>query len=95
MVLEDQTLMHLARREDVLAILPFLRTLKDALDKAGGCSPCAKNRLHSSALQNIKTSMVGLSSADWSKLSDLLQAKHFRIIYKNAQNQVISQTFPA
>jgi len=95
LILENSTLDVLAGRSDVLQILPFLRSLKQAPQKrkCGSCGGNAGSRVRADTYAAAKRTIGGLPQASKQALKRALNTSGIRVVYRDEKNRVIQLTF--
>lgn len=95
LVLDDQNLMSLARRPDIVREFPFFQTAASTTQAAGksGCGSCGARASAWSSLNEIKRAIHELPADRKAHLKALLGAKQVRIRFVDRRNVVVKLTF--
>jgi hypothetical protein len=84
-VIEDTTILNMARNEKFLGEFPFLTSLGAiAKKKVGGCGQCGSgNRERGQALNAAKATIAGMSAEKKKRLMQLLNAEKIRVVFND------------
>lgn len=89
-VLEQSLITSLARRQDVLAAFPFLRSIHDALAK-GSCASCSSGQSMRDLVNRAKADFLSLTPAHASVLKGLLGVNEIEVLINDTAGNVQSR----
>jgi hypothetical protein len=96
LVIEDSTIASMVQKPEFVNAIPCLVNQKSVVVPSHtGCGSCArrKSEAQRSAIANIKTCLIGLSSEKKAELKTLLNTKQVKIAFSTASGQVTFATF--
>jgi len=94
-VIDDSTILSMLH-DAKFADIPCLVNKRDIFNTVrGGCGTCARKRQERqrSEMAKIKACLAGMSSQKKTEFKQLIGAEKVRIVYANANNQVVQLTF--
>jgi hypothetical protein len=94
-VIDDSTILSMLH-DAKFADIPCLVNKRDMFNTVrGGCGTCARKRQERqrSEMAKIKACLAGMSSQKKTEFKQLIGAEKVRIVYANANNQVVQLTF--
>lgn len=94
-VIDDSTILSMLH-DAKFADIPCLANKRDIFNTVrGGCGTCARKRQERqrSEMAKIKACLANMSSQKKTEFKQLIGAEKVRIVYANANNQVVQLTF--
>jgi len=95
-VIEDSTIITMARDGRFVNAIPCLTSKSDALKTyGGGCGACARKRQQKqrAELARIKACLAALSPEKKLEFKQLLGAKKVRVVYARPDGEIVQLTF--
>lgn len=98
LVLENQQLTSVLRRNDIVTAFPFMRAAAEKVQpKKRGCVKCgrtaAKNKLTVADMNSLKMAIANLPPAKRDQLKNMLGVAQLRIYYRDSQGGQVKRTF--
>ena len=96
LTLNDDQLVEILKREDIVAAFPFMRAAAERVTPVAkrGCGPCSrKNRMNLDQISGIKRAIATMEPAKKDQLKQMLGVAQIRVYYNNHRGQTVRETF--